>query len=358
MDQFFHFISFIFEFLIIITGIQLSFFLISYIFKTDKLFDFAGSINFFLISFIGLYQNGIYDYPRQAILSIFQMIWSLRLCSFLLIRIIERKGDSRLDKFKGNFLQFLILWMFQILWIWLVSFPIILIIANNQILRIESRGIKETEMSIGIIDYIGWCLWSIGFIIESMADHTKYIHQRQASKERLNENVKIDKRNNNFKSISSNFHSHSFLVKSGLWSWSRHPNYFGEILLWIGVSISTFNGLWNISIPFAILTLISPLWTIILLCFISGIPISENNYMKKYHEINSKFNCENSNRNYCSDRGGKRTYIDYLENTSILILVPPSFYGKFPIWVKRNIFMDRWYPQYHCNFEEKELKGQ
>jgi len=293
-----------FSFLIVTAAFQSLLFLVSHLAHTEKLVDLSASINFFMIAFIGLLWNSLYS-SRQVILSIFQMIWSLRLGLFLLLRVIKRGGDSRFDKIRNDFWKFLGFWTIQILWIWLVSLPVIFVDANK----------KGIEKGTNMIDYIGWCLWLIGFIIESMADYQKYSNHK-------------NKRESN----NSN-NDAPFVSNGGLWNYSRHPNYLGEILLWIGLCLCAFNGLRNTSTTAAVLSLSSPSCTIILLCFISGIPIAENNYLERY---------END-----------QNYLNYLENTSLLIPVPPSFYSKFPFWVKRNIFIDRWHP--HDHSERKNI---
>lgn len=110
-------------------------------------------------------------------------------------------------------------------------------------------------------------------------------------------------------------------LKTGPWSISRHPNYFGEILLWFGVWLSSSNGLWQMSVAAAILGLASPLLTFLLLGFVSGIPIAEKKDAKR--------------------QVGHEEYRVYLEGTSPLWPMP--FYRHLPSWLKHTIFLDKPY---------------
>jgi steroid 5-alpha reductase family enzyme len=133
----------------------------------------------------------------------------------------------------------------------------------------------ELRMELGIFAMIGFLVWLIGFGFEVTADQQK----------------------SNFKADPEN---EGKFINTGLWSWSRHPNYFGEIVLWIGVAI--------IALPvlsgWQYLTLISPIFIILLLTRISGIPMLEKRADEKW--------------------GGQEDYESYKAKTSILIPRPPS----------------------------------
>jgi steroid 5-alpha reductase family enzyme len=132
-----------------------------------------------------------------------------------------------------------------------------------------------TRRDLGIFALVGFLLWILGFGIEVIAD-------RQKSK------FRADPQN------AGKF------INTGLWSWSRHPNYFGEILLWIGVAVITIPVLsgWQW------LTLISPIFVAILLTRVSGIPILESLADEKW--------------------GGQAEYENYKGKTSLLIPKPPA----------------------------------
>ena len=132
-----------------------------------------------------------------------------------------------------------------------------------------------TKRDLGVFALVGFLVWSLGFAIEVIAD-------RQKSR------FRADPRN-----VSK-------FINVGLWSWSRHPNYFGEIVLWIGVAfiaLPTLNG-WQL------LTLISPILVIILLTQVSGIPLLETHADEMW--------------------GGQADYENYKARTSLLVPRPPS----------------------------------
>ena len=122
---------------------------------------------------------------------------------------------------------------------------------------------------------VGTLIWILGFSIEVIADNQK-------SKFRSNPDNK-DK-----------------FITTGIWSWSRHPNYFGEILLWIGITVIAFPVLQG----WQFITLISPIFIIILLTQISGVRLLELRGKKKW--------------------GDNEEYKNYIKNTSVLIPLPPK----------------------------------
>jgi steroid 5-alpha reductase family enzyme len=168
-------------------------------------------------------------------------IWTIRLGVFLLRRVLAAGEDRRFRDIKPSFARFLLTWTIQGLWV---------------SLTIAAALAAITTMSrrdLGLIGLLGFLVWLIGFGIEVLAD-------QQKSK------FRADQQN------AGKF------INTGLWSWSRHPNYFGEIVLWIGVAI--------IAIPvlsgWQWLTLISPLFVVILLTRVSGVPMLEQQADEKW----------------------------------------------------------------------------
>jgi steroid 5-alpha reductase family enzyme len=190
-------------------------------------------------------------------------IWAVRLGTFLFRRVRAAGEDRRFRDVKPSFVRFLIYWTVQGLWVSLTLAAALAAITSM------------TRRDLGIFALVGFLLWLLGFGIELIAD-------RQKSK------FRADPQNANK------------FINTGLWSWSRHPNYFGEILLWIGVAIIAIPALsgWQW------LTLISPIFVAILLTRVSGIPILEAYADKKW--------------------GGQAEYEDYKAKTSVLIPRPPS----------------------------------
>jgi steroid 5-alpha reductase family enzyme len=186
------------------------------------------------------------------------LIWSIRLGSFLFKRILKEGKDGRFDELKPNFFSFLIVWTLQGLWVSLTLAAALVVITTSE------------KVPLGIIDIIGIIVWIIGFSIEAMAD-------AQKSKWRANP---INK---------------GKFIQVGLWSRSRHPNYLGEIVLWVGVAL--------IAIPvlhgWQYFSLISPVFVAILLTRISGIPLLEKRADDQW--------------------GGMDDYEAYKKNTPVLI---------------------------------------
>lgn len=178
---------------------QCSFFAVAYTCQFDKVTDLAGALNFIVLAVLSLVLQDVYD-TRAIVATCMQVAWALRLGSFLLLRVLKRGKDERFDEMRANCLAFLGFWVFQILWVFLVSLPVVL--AN-------SSG-EQVDGSFGEArDVVGIVVWAVGMAVEYAAD---------ASKSAFNEDPK----------------NKGKLLRSGVWKYSRHPNYFGEILCWVG----------------------------------------------------------------------------------------------------------------------------
>jgi steroid 5-alpha reductase family enzyme len=178
--------------------------------------------------------NNIVLSPRTLLISIMVCLWTVRLGLFLFKRIKVEKEDKRFRNLKNSFSGFLFAWTVSATWVCLTaSNAFTMIIANSSL--------------IGDVYFIiGFTLWVFGFIIEIIADQQK-------------KNFKLDKENKDK------------FISTGLWSISRHPNYFGEITLWFGISIISFPVLegWQF------ITLISPIFVYLLLTRVSGVNMLE-----------------------------------------------------------------------------------
>jgi steroid 5-alpha reductase family enzyme len=152
--------------------------------------------------------------------------------SFLFRRIHAAGSDPRFDEIKPSASRFFVAWTLQGLWVFLTLSASLAAITTL------------TPARLGLLDVVGLGIWVLGFVIEVIADRQK----------------------SQFRSENPGHY-----ISSGLWAWSRHPNYFGEILLWLGIAViasSTLRG-WQW------VTLISPLFVFFLLTKISGIPMLE-----------------------------------------------------------------------------------
>jgi len=259
---------------------QSMFFIVAAYFKFDKVTDFAVVTNFVTISLFTLTMGGKY-YVRQLLVSTLCCIWGIRLSSYLFNRIIKIQNDVRFDSLNRGFtIQYMMFWIFQAFWIFIVSSPIILL--NSQCCY---------DVTLNYRDIIGTSLWAFGFVFESISDFQKY-------------NFRINPDNN------------GKFCNKGLWSISRHPNYFGEITLWWGIFITSS----NVFIQEMYWTILSPITITFLLLFISGINILEASSNKKYGMLDE--------------------YKEYKKNVSILIPFPQFLYTKLPTIMKTTIFLD------------------
>ncbi len=231
--------------ILLIFSIQWISFIPAYIFQTEKFFDLTGSITYLTTVLVALYitdSGKISDYVIVSCVA----IWAIRLGSFLFMRIHKAGEDRRFREIKTNFTRFFMTWTLQGMWV------------SMCLLCVLTALSSYSGIIMNNVFYIGLLIFVIGFIIEVIADHQKTVFRKDI--------------NNKDKFIST-----------GLWSYSRHPNYFGEILLWFGVAIMSFSSLQDLQY----LTLISPIFVYVLLVYISGIRILENQGDKKWGHLDS-----------------------------------------------------------------------
>ncbi|KAM5343019.1 hypothetical protein ACJ41O_013985 [Fusarium nematophilum] len=185
---------------IITVAYQLFFFSIAFTLKFDKLTDFAGGTNFALLSILTLSLSG-HHHARQVVPSLLLIAWALRLSGFLLFRILKTGRDDRFDDKRDRFFPFLGFWVFQMLWVWTVSLPVTLI-NSPSVTRYPQHGFGTGRDVAGVV------LWTVGFVMEGVSDVQKY----------------------RFRST----HDAEHVCDRGLFAFSRHPNYFGEIIMQFG----------------------------------------------------------------------------------------------------------------------------
>ena len=231
--------------ILLIFSIQWISFIPAYIFQTEKFFDLTGSITYLTTVIAALYitdSGKIADY----VIVLCVVIWAIRLGSFLFMRIHKAGEDRRFREIKTNFTRFFMTWTLQGMWV------------SMCLLCVLTALSSYNGIILNNVFYIGILIFIIGFIIEVVADHQKTVFRKDV--------------NNKDKFIST-----------GLWSYSRHPNYLGEILLWFGVAIMSFSSLQDLQY----FTLISPIFVYVLLVYISGIRILENQGDKKWGHLDS-----------------------------------------------------------------------
>ena len=234
----------------------------AYAFQTEHYFDLTGSISYITTVVAAVMLSSSIDL-RDLIICAMIVIWAVRLGSFLFWRIKKDGQDTRFIVMKTQFIWFLMTWTLGGLWVLVTMAAGLAAITSN-----------ITE-DLGALSYIGISLWLFGFAVEVAAD---------AQKRR-------------FKALPEN---KGRFIKSGLWAWSQHPNYFGEITLWFGlalVALPVLSG-WQLC------TLISPIFVYLLLTRVSGIPLLDRLALKKW--------------------GNDPDYIAYIESTPSLILARPK----------------------------------
>ena len=237
--------------------IQWVVFVPSFLAQTEKVYDLTGGLTYLTVIGTGVLFSPSVD-SRSILLAVLVSIWAIRLATFLFRRIHKSGKDERFDAIKTSFLRFLLAWTLQGLW---VTFTLATALA-----AITTPVKKELDW----FTVVGLLVWMIGFSFEAIADAQKSA-------------FKADPENK------------GKFIQSGLWSKSRHPNYFGEIVLWIGVAVIAFPVLqgWQYA------TLISPVFVMLLLTKISGVPMLEKRADKTW--------------------GGQPDYEAYKKNTPVLI---------------------------------------
>ena len=248
--------------LILAFGIQIVFFLFAAILKTDTVTDLSYSLSFVALALIVLLAAGGRT-ATQILVCMLIVAWGLRLGGYLFIRILRIKKDRRFDGIRENPMRFAIFWFAQAVTVWTVMLPAIIYLG------------MDAAPAAGALVWIGAIVWLAGYLIETVADAQK----------------------TRFKNDPANA---SRWIQSGLWKYSRHPNYFGEAACWWGIFlivIPALSGwLW--------VAVVGPVFITLLLLFGTGIPPLEKRADEKY--------------------GGDADYQAYKRRTSLFVPLPPK----------------------------------
>lgn len=230
--------------------------------RTEKYYDFTGSFTYVTVTLVAVALSSDLD-ARAYIAASMVIIWAGRLGTFLFRRIRKSGKDDRFDEIKTSSLRFFMTWTLQGFWVLLTAAAALAIITST------------VRQDLGWVAYLGLAVWLAGFIIEVVADRQK----------------------SDFKADPDN---EGRFISTGLWAWSRHPNYFGEITLWTGVAI--------LAVPILSgwrwVVLISPVFVTLLLTRISGIPLLEEKADNRW--------------------GDEEAYQEYKSSTPVLVPKPPN----------------------------------
>ncbi|KAF8899644.1 hypothetical protein CPB84DRAFT_1709593 [Gymnopilus junonius] len=298
--------------LLVTIGYQLLGFAIAWTLQFDKITDFTGGMDSHLESALLTLLVGNTFHARNIVASVLVMVWAARIAGFLLFRVLKMGSDSRFDEIRSHFWKFFAFWIGQMLWIWTVSLA--LTILNSPGVSDLADGGSNPEFGTSR-DIAGIVVWALGFVIESVADAQKY-----------------------------HYKAHKIVPKDqptnrGLWAWSRHPSYFGEIMCWWGIWILCLSPTTNGHLPPSSRaaqygSILSPIFTLVLLMFGSGVPTAEKPTAKRFFILSQGPNAREEHA------VAWENYKDHLRKTSILIPLPPFLYGPLPSIIKKTVLLD------------------
>lgn len=226
--------------------IQWLLFVPAFFFQTEKFYDLTGSATYlFIVSYVSFQSYSVINVNIGSfLLASFIILWAIRLGSFLFTRIHKSGEDKRFKFIKPSPTRFFMTWTLQGMWVSLCSMCALTAIASK-------NGVIQNGFF-----YFGMLVFISGFVIEIIADWQKSTFRK-------------------------NPENKDQFICHGLWYYSRHPNYFGEIILWLGISIMSFSSLSS----WQYITLISPFFTYMLLVYISGVRILEISGMEKWGHL-------------------------------------------------------------------------
>lgn len=231
-------------------------------YRSEKFFDLSGSFTHLAVVASSLLFEVRLRTARQMFVALASVVWMTRLGTFLYNRILRDGVDTRFDQFKPVRLAFLQAWSIQAVWVTLIELPVILI--ND----------RDDVAPTTVLDYVAMIAWIVGFLIEAAADTQKMV----------------------FRNDTANRHKY---ITSGFWRYSRHPNYFGEILMWSAIAYLTSAAGHAMAAPELHAAWISPAFTAVLLLGATGVPMVEKAGLEKW--------------------GTDAAYMQYMKGTSCVV---------------------------------------
>eukprot|EP01108_Squamamoeba_japonica_P010019 TRINITY_DN964_c0_g1_i2.p1 TRINITY_DN964_c0_g1~~TRINITY_DN964_c0_g1_i2.p1 ORF type:complete len:261 (-),score=59.90 TRINITY_DN964_c0_g1_i2:45-827(-) len=249
--------------LALIWGIQVVGWAISSALQTEKFYDVTAACTYILVTVVALQSVEATSWRHQVIAGA-ELLWALRLGLFLFSRVLSHE-DVRFRKVKVRPMLFLVYWLMQALWITLTNLPVMLVLST---VRVTTATVPASPFELFAL-----LLFVVGLVFEAVADWQKTV----------------------FKSDPQNA---GRFIADGLWSVSRHPNYFGEVLLHIGITLFAFVNLLEYG-NIAYAALVTPLFVTWLLTRVSGVPLLEKLADKRW--------------------GGEKAYQVYKQQTAVFI---------------------------------------
>jgi steroid 5-alpha reductase family enzyme len=233
----------------------------AYLRQTERFYDLVGSLTYIAVTTLAVILGPERD-ARSVLLLVLVVAWAARLGTYLVRRIRRAGRDDRFDALKPSFVRFLSAWTLQGLWVSLT-------------LAAALAAITTTKREpLDVLSFIGLAVWAAGLAVEAVADLQK----------------------SRFRADPAN---RGRFIRDGLWAWSRHPNYFGEIVLWVGVALIALPVLED----WQYVTLVSPVFVALLLTRVSGVPLLEKKADATW--------------------GGQPDYESYKASTPVLVPRPP-----------------------------------
>lgn len=300
-------------------GIQLSGFAVAYWLQTEKFYDILGGVNFITIGIYAAIDGQDPDVSffapsniRKSTFTFLFVISRLWLLLFLAWRAHERSGDARFDEVKDKFGMFLVFWMAQAVWVFCISLPAIFVNGSDNI------DVGEGNGGMSIFEWVMIVCFGLSVLIEITAD---------IQKAKWVKNGRIGK-----------------FCTVGVWKYSRHPNYFGEIFQWWFAFLFAFGSATGFKDVQWWISILSPLFTmrILLLTPATGVYNANGKNLKRYYDA------------------VPLEYAAYRKKTSILIPLPFGLYEYVPMFLKRTIFLDfeiyEYAPTDEYNIEDENKK--
>lgn len=251
----------LFTWLLIDLGLNWAGWAVSSLLKTEKAYDAVGSLSFLTVT-VGSLLTGGASGARKYVVSGMVCLWAVRLGSYLVARVMKTGGDCRFDEVKDKPATFWVYWTVQAMWVWVTLLPVMFVNGSR------------APVPLSYWDLIGVGVYAAGLAIEAVADQQKW-------------------------AFKQNPENKGQFIREGLWAFSRHPNYFGEMVLWWGVFLTAAR---SFSSPVQWTAVASPLFVMFVLTRLSGVPILEASAEKRW--------------------GHLEEYRRYKESTSLLVPLP------------------------------------